>query len=90
MSVILSTGEGGSLYDVTPFLVTWPYVPSREGVSVPGPMFLLGGLCPWCHVHSGGVYIQGISVQEGLCSGGVSVGRPPRIRKVDSTHSILH
>ena len=59
-------GGGGSLYHVTPFLVTWSYVPSREGVSVPGPMYLLGGLCSWCHVHSRGSIssVQGVSVRR--------------------------
>ena len=44
-SVILSTGRRGSLYDVTSCLAAWYHVPSM-GVSVSGPMFLLGGLCP--------------------------------------------
>ena len=38
--VCLSTG--GSLYDVTSCLAASSHVPS--GASVPGPMFLLGGL----------------------------------------------
>ena len=46
MSVILSTGWRGSLYDVTSC-----------------PMFLLGGLCLWPHVTSGGVCPERVSVQ---------------------------
>ena len=42
-------------------------------VLLPGPMFLLGGLCPWSHVPSR----SGVSVQEGSLSRGVSEGRPP-------------
>ena len=80
MSVILSTGEGGYLYDVTSFLVTWSYVPSREGVSVPGPMFLLGGLCPWCHVHSRGSISRG-SLSRRVSVQGVSVRRPSESEK---------
>ena len=34
----------GSLYDVTSCLAAWSHVPSGVGVSVSGPMFLLGGL----------------------------------------------
>ena len=34
-----------SLYYVTSYLAAWSHVPSIE-VSVPDPMFLLGGLCP--------------------------------------------
>ena len=57
---------GGSLYDVTSCL--------------PGPMFLLGGLCLWSHVPFGG---GGVSVQGGLCpgevfvQGGLCQGDPP-------------
>ena len=73
--------KGGSLYDVTPFLVTWSYVPSREGVSVPGPMFLLrGGLCPWCHVHSRGSISRG-SLSRRVSVQGVSVRRPSESEK---------
>ena len=57
-------------------------------VWLPGPMFLLGGLCPWSHVP-----LMGVSVQEGLCPGGkvfvqrrVSVGRHLQIRKLSSVH----
>ena len=38
-------GEGGSLYDVTSYLVDWSYVLLGE-VSVPDPVFLLGALHP--------------------------------------------
>ena len=48
-------GGGESLYDVTSCLAAWSDVPSRgslslvpcssQGVSIPGPMFLPGGLC---------------------------------------------
>ena len=53
LSVILFTGDG-SLYNVTSCLVAWSHVPSAgflslvpcsfQGVSVSGPMFLLGSL----------------------------------------------
>ena len=41
--VCLFTWE--SLYDVTSCLAAWSYVPSK-GISVSGPMFLVGGLPP--------------------------------------------
>ena len=58
-------------------------------VWLPGPMFLLAGLCSWSYVPSGRVLYIG-----GLCPGGllgisiqgVSVGRPPRIRNARGTH----
>ena len=43
-------------------------------VWLPGPMFLLGGLCPWSHVPSLGVSVQGASVQGGSLSGGFFPG----------------
>ena len=49
----------GSLYDVTSCLVAWSHVPS--GVSVSGPMFLPGDLCPEGTLSEGSV--------RGLCSG---------------------
>ena len=43
-------------------------------VWLPGPMFLLGGLCPWSHVPSRvGVSVQGILCPGGSLSRGVSV-----------------
>ena len=64
-------------------------------VWLPGPMFILKGLCPWSHVLSRGVSIQG-SLLGGLCPGGlcprVSVQGGlcrdtfPGIRKAGSMH----
>ena len=42
-------------------------------VLLPGPMFLLGGLCPWSHVPSMGVSVWG-SLSRGLCLGGSLLG----------------
>ena len=76
VSVILFTGDGGLCMMLLP-------------VWLPGPMFLLGGLYPWSHVPSRVVSVMGGHFPEGGFSvrGGVSVGRPPRIRKASSTHS---
>ena len=69
MSVSNSVHGGLSLYDVTSCLG-------------PGLKFLLGGLCLWSHVRSGGPISgflrgggAGVSVQ-GVSVWGVSVGRP--------------
>ena len=79
--VILFTG--GFLFDITFCLVAWSHFPSR-GVSVSGPMFLLGGisvqgsLCLGRSlsrvVLSRGVSVNG-SLSGGLCLG--SLSRPP-------------
>ena len=69
MSVILSTGRG-YLYDVTSYLAAWSHVPSGEGVSIPGPLFLLGSLCVGRSLSTS----QGVSVQVGLCLGGLCPG----------------
>ena len=62
-------GEGGSLHDVTSCLAICSHVPSR-GVSNPGPMFLLGGLCPG-GLCPGGVSVHRVSVQWGYVHGGL-------------------
>ena len=72
MSVILSTGRG-SLYDVTSYLAAWSHVPSGEGVSIPGPLFLLGNLCVGRSLSRGSLSrwasVQGRSLSRGgLCS----------------------
>ena len=64
-------------------------------VWLPAPMFLLGDLCPG-GLCAGGFMSRSVSVQgglcpgmslfRGLCLGGISVGRPPGIRKAGSTH----
>ena len=55
-------------------------------VWLPGPMFLLVGICSWSYVPSGRVPVQRGLCSGGLCPGGslsrgvcpgVSVGRPP-------------
>ena len=70
--------QGLSLYDVTSCLATWS-------------MFLLGGLCLWFHVPSGGsLSLGGGSLSRGwgdLCPGGLC-RETPRIRKVGSKHPI--
>ena len=48
----------GSLYDVISCLAAWSHVPSG-GISVYGPMFLLGVSI------SGPMFLPGVSVQEG-------------------------
>ena len=52
MSVILSTEERGSLYDVTSCLATWSHDPS-------------GGLCLWSHVpcRGGDLSVTGVCIQ---------------------------
>ena len=50
LSQVFSVGGGVSLYDVASCLAARSYVP-------------FGGLCPWSHVHSGGVSVPGVSVQ---------------------------
>ena len=64
-------------------------------VWLPGPMFPLGGFCPWFHVPFGGktVSVQGKGLRlgvpvKGVSVQGVSVGRPlpAGIRKAGSTH----
>ena len=47
-------------------------------VFLSGPMFFLGGLCPWSHVPSRGSLSRKVSVQvgslsRGLCAEGVPV-----------------
>ena len=55
---------GGSLYDVTSCLAVRSPVPYGKGVSMPGPMFLPGGLLP------GGLCPGGLSLGD-LCPGGL-------------------
>ena len=66
-------------------------------VWLPGPMFLLGGLCPGASVQDGlclGDLYPGVSVRGSLSRGlhpgisvqGFSVGRPARIRIAGCNH----
>ena len=48
-------------------------------VWLPGPMLFLVDLCPWSHVPSGGICLQGVCLQR-------AVGHTPGTRKVGSTH----
>ena len=74
VSVILSMGGGVSLYDVTSCVASWSHAP-------------FGGCNTWSHVPLGGLYPGGLCPEEKSLfgGGGVSVRRPPRIRKAGGT-----
>ena len=55
-------------------------------VWLPGPNNLQGGLCCWSHVPSRGSLSRRSLYSVGSLSRGVSVGRPPRIKKSGGTH----
>ena len=62
-SVILSTGGGGLCVMSLPVWLPGPmFLPG--GVSVSGPMFLLGIRCFWSHVPSGGSLSRGVSLTK--------------------------
>ena len=54
-------------------------------VWVPGPMFLLGGLCPWSHVPSR-VQVQGVT----MCVWGVSVVILTKLFLSSSLKTVFH
>ena len=72
----------GSLYDVTSCLGAWSHVPSVGEVSVPGPMFLFGGLCV-------GVSVQGGFCSAGSMSGSLSETPPPQYGEEWAVHILL-
>ena len=72
-----SVHGGWPLYDITSCLAAWFHV-SYGGVSVSGPMFLLGGgLCPRGSLSGGCLHAEGCLCPEVFCLGGSLSGGSP-------------
>ena len=85
MCVTLFMGAWGSLHDVTTCLAAWS--PLSSGVSVSGPVFILGGLCP------GGLYPEGLhssvrSPSKGVSFQGMSLSKGVSVQGSLSTGSL--
>ena len=70
---------GGFCMMSLPVWLSGPMFPLGREVSVPGPMFLLGGLCPGASLSGGvcpgGVCVWGVCLYQGDPQGTVKSGR---------------